>query len=196
MLVSSGESGVDYILGEMSDERNRWLEAKIFVYEGPLRRFIARHVSRDDRDDVLQEVYEKVLKVARLRPIAHPFAYLRTVVHSVLTDRARRLARRKGYQEEELREEHYPVDRLSPEERLLALEELAQVKDCLDLLPPRAQQAVWLHRHLGCSQRETALRMGITEGAVEQTLVAGMRQLKDCCRSKRSEAQSTRETSD
>jgi RNA polymerase sigma factor (sigma-70 family) len=70
-----------------------------------------------------------------------------------------------------------PIDELSPERRLAALQDLQQLTRAFEALPERTKSVIWLRRVVGMSQRETAAILGIAEGALEGHMARGMRRL-------------------
>jgi RNA polymerase sigma-70 factor (ECF subfamily) len=69
------------------------------------------------------------------------------------------------------------VDEISPERRLGARQELHRLARAFDSLSEKCRNVVWLRRVEGLSQRETAQRLGLLEGAVESQLARGVRVL-------------------
>lgn len=69
------------------------------------------------------------------------------------------------------------VDEISPERRLDARQELRILARAFDSLSEKCRNVVWLRRVEGLSQRQTAQRLGLNEGAVESQLARGVRVL-------------------
>jgi RNA polymerase sigma factor (sigma-70 family) len=69
------------------------------------------------------------------------------------------------------------VDELSPERRLSGRQELLKLAKALDTLSDKCRNVVWLRRVEGLSQKQTAERLGLNEGAVESQLTRGIRSL-------------------
>jgi RNA polymerase sigma-70 factor (ECF subfamily) len=69
------------------------------------------------------------------------------------------------------------VDEVSPERRLSARQELRRLSEALDKLSDNCRSVIWLRRVEGLSQRDTAERLEMTEGALEGYLSRGMRTL-------------------
>jgi RNA polymerase sigma-70 factor (ECF subfamily) len=74
------------------------------------------------------------------------------------------------------------ADLLTPERRLLAREELQRFEAGLERLPERCREIVRLRKVEGLTTRQTAERLHIASGTVEQQLVHGMRALADFMR--------------
>ena len=66
------------------------------------------------------------------------------------------------------------IDEVSPERRVNAHQELRRLAKAFDQLTDRCRDVIWLRRVEGLSQRETAQRLGMQEGAVESQLSRGV----------------------
>lgn len=63
----------------------------------------------------------------------------------------------------------------TPEQRLIARQEVSRVQDALNSLPERCREILVLRKVQGVSQREIARKLGIKEQTVETQVVRGMR---------------------
>jgi RNA polymerase sigma-70 factor (ECF subfamily) len=66
------------------------------------------------------------------------------------------------------------------EEMVNAHQELALLAQCVAQLPKRCRQAFTLRRVYGLSQAETATRLGLSEGTVEQLIARAVRRCAEC----------------
>jgi RNA polymerase sigma factor (sigma-70 family) len=73
------------------------------------------------------------------------------------------------------------VDEFTPERCLTAQQEWQRLTRAFDGLPETTRAVIWLRRVEGLSQRETALRLGISEGALEGHMSRGLRSLSEVC---------------
>ena len=71
------------------------------------------------------------------------------------------------------------VDEVSPERRFGARQILRRLAAAFDRLPGRCREIVWLRRVEELPQKEVALRLGISEKAVEKQIARGMRLLAE-----------------
>jgi RNA polymerase sigma-70 factor (ECF subfamily) len=67
----------------------------------------------------------------------------------------------------------------SAEKLLECRDELRELTKVLDLLPKPCREAFLMRRVTGLSQRETAMRLGISEKTVEKYMAKGVRLLMD-----------------
>src|SRR4030095_3132304 len=70
-------------------------------------------------------------------------------------------------------------DELSPERETTAHQELRQLAEALDGLPPKCRQVVWMCRIDNLTRKEVADRLGVSEKTVEKHLMKGMKRLID-----------------
>jgi RNA polymerase sigma factor (sigma-70 family) len=75
------------------------------------------------------------------------------------------------------------VDEISPEQRVLANQELARLARAFDRLSAKCREVVWLRRVKELSQKEVANRLGLAEKTVEKHLRTGARLLAQYMRS-------------
>ena len=67
------------------------------------------------------------------------------------------------------------IDEISPERWFSGRQILKRLAEAFDLLPDRCRQVVWLRRVEELSQKEVAMRLGISEKTVEKQIAKGMR---------------------
>lgn len=130
-----------------------------------------------DLTDLRQEIYVRVYESARQGLPTHPKAILFTTARNLIIDRVRR---QRVVSLESLEEFHHLeefVDEISPERILSARQEFSLLSKAFNSLSEKCRTVVWLRRIEGLSQRETARRMGLNEGAVESQLARGLRAL-------------------
>lgn len=128
---------------------------------------------KDLRQDVYVRVYESA---ARVRP-ATPRAFLFATARNLMVDRLRRERIVPIDFTEDLEALNVYIDEISPERRLGAREELQRLVQAFDALSDKCREVMWLRRVEGLSQRDTAARLGMHEGAVESQLARGVRAL-------------------
>jgi RNA polymerase sigma-70 factor (ECF subfamily) len=145
----------------------------------PLFAYFGRRVSSAaEAEDLTQDVFERVLKSLKMRPIQNPEALVFHIAVNLLRDRARRV-RRHGT------EEPLPADAvadlaealtvdLSPERVVLGEKTLAEVLAVLDGLNPRTRAMFYLYRLENLKIREIAELYGISASAVEKQVAKAL----------------------
>jgi RNA polymerase sigma factor (sigma-70 family) len=141
-------------------------------------RYLARvWRNASDLTDLRQEIYVRIYESARDTLPTHPKAILFTSARNLIIDRIRR---QHVVSIESLEQFHHLdefVDEISPERTLSARQEFSVLSQAFNSLTEKCKTVVWLRRIEGLSQRETATRLGLNEGAVESQLARGLRAL-------------------
>jgi RNA polymerase sigma-70 factor (ECF subfamily) len=156
-----------------------WVATEIIPHEAAVRAWCRRfRLSSEDVDELIQDAYCRIAMLNAIDHIVRPDAYYFSIVRNLLV---RRLKRARVVQIDAIAEiEAFSIDDTpSPERqagaRLDYLRMLALIAD----LPERCRQIVYMRRVDGLSQREIALRLGVTEKVVEKQVWQGVRALKD-----------------
>jgi RNA polymerase sigma-70 factor (ECF subfamily) len=164
----------------MSRSSDEWFAFEVLPLEMALTRYL-RRVWRNcsEVEDLRQEIYVKVYEaaLARIPPAAGPFVF--TVARNLLIDKLRRsqivsIDLMADLASLNVLSEEIPADRA-----LSGREELARLQEIVLRLPPRCREVFQLRKIEGVSQRETAERLGITQGTVEKQVAKAMRVLAD-----------------
>jgi RNA polymerase sigma factor (sigma-70 family) len=155
-----------------------WFAEQILPHEGVLLRYLTRvWPNSAEVLDLRQDVYVRVYESARGALPTSPKAFLFTTARNLMTDRIRH--NRVVFIDSMQDFDHLNVliDEISPERRLSARQELRVLARAFDSLSEKCRNVVWLRRVEGLSQRDTARRLGLLEGAVESQLARGVRVL-------------------
>jgi RNA polymerase sigma-70 factor (ECF subfamily) len=157
---------------------DQWFAAEILPHEGLLLRYLTR-VWRNSAEvfDLRQDIYVRVYESARGALPRTPKAFLFATARNLMTDRIRhsRVVFIDSTPDFDVLD--VLIDEVSPERRLSARQELRMLARAFDSLSEKCRNVVWLRRVEGLSQRETAQRLGLHEGAVESQLARGVRVL-------------------
>ena len=141
-------------------------------------RFLARAwPNRDDLADLRQETYARIFEAAQQRKPQSPKAFLFSISRHIMSDRRRRerivsiqAAGDKDFSND-------LVEEKTPERTVSAHQELARLASAFDRLPAKCRQVIWMRRVQDIPQKEVALRMNISEKAVEKQISRGGRLL-------------------
>lgn len=162
----------------MDESLDAWFKREILAHEDALVRFLYRvWPNRHDVLDLRQDIYVRVYEAAaKARPQAAR-SFLFTTARHLLTDRIRRKRIVAIDAVGDLEALNVLVEDISPEERISAYQELRRLAQAIDELPPKCRETVWMRRVDDLSQKEVALRLGITQKTVEKHVMKGMRLL-------------------
>jgi RNA polymerase sigma-70 factor (ECF subfamily) len=154
-------------VSELFREHNRMLV-------GYLR---SRLGSEQEAKEVAQEAYVRVLQLHEPGAPGLLRAYLFKTAANLAVDRLRHRRVRQRSEEqpqifEELNATRGELD--DPAEQLLAREQADQLLRFLQELPIKCQQVMDLHRFEGISQRDVAVRLGISERMVRRYVTYAM----------------------
>jgi RNA polymerase sigma factor (sigma-70 family) len=157
---------------------DQWFATEILPHEGVLVRYLNR-VWRNSSEvpDLRQDIYVRVYESARVSRPAAPKAFLFTTARNLMTDRLRHSRVVLIDARQDFAGPNVLIDEISPERRIGARQELFNLARALDALSDKCRSVIWLRRVEGLSQRQTAERLGLEEGAVESQLARGVRAL-------------------
>ena len=164
----------------MPTEFDDWFVREVLVHERALTLFLQRAwPHRDEWHDLRQEVYARVYEAAgRVRPDA-PKAFLFTTARHLMTDRLRRSRVVSIEPVGDFERLLVLVDDVSPERWCGGRQALMRLAGAFDQLPDRCREVVWLRRVEELSQKDVAVRLGISEKTVEKHIAKGMRLLAE-----------------
>ena len=153
-----------------------WFTREILVHEAALVSFLCRHwPRRDEVADLRQEVYARVYTaVGKALPL-QPRAFLFATARHLMADHVRRSRVVSIEPVGDFEPLNVLVDDLSPERWCGGRQVLKRLAEAFDRLPDRCREVLWLRRVEELSQKEVAVRLGISEKTVEKQVAKGMR---------------------
>lgn len=162
------------------DERALWLARHVLPHEAALRAWLRkRPIAGLEADDIVQETYARLSMVASVDGIRHPRSYIFSTAHSVMMTfmRKSRVIPMRPFLEFEA--DSIADDYPDPEMIVIDRDELFHLGRAIAALPSRIREVFVLRRVEGLSQREVALRLGLSENTVEKHMGKGLRRLAD-----------------
>jgi RNA polymerase sigma factor (sigma-70 family) len=165
--VESHMESTAVAVSELFREHNRMLV-------GYLR---SRLGSEQEAKEVAQEAYVRVLQLHEPGAPGLLRAYLFKTAANLAVDRLRhRRVRQRSEEQPQLFEELNTTggELDDPAEQLLAREQAHRLLGYLQELPAKCQQVMNLHRFEGVSQRDVAVRLGISERMVRRYVTYAM----------------------
>lgn len=159
-------------------ERGRWIARNVLPHEALIRaKLSAMPVYDLDIEDVIQEMYSRILSLPSLEAIRYPRQYAIQTARAIVIDHVRHSRVISITTCESLETLDVPVPESNTEERLEFQGEILAVADALAQLPAMCRETLILRRIEGLTQREVAQRLGISEKTVEKHMADGVRLL-------------------
>jgi RNA polymerase sigma factor (sigma-70 family) len=138
-------------------------------YRKPLRRFFERRVQRrPDSDDLVQEVFVRLVRQGNIGAIEHLDSYVFQVAANVLRDHARRWAVRSEEVHHTLLDDDTLEGGFSPERVLLGAEALENLISALYALPEKTRIVFTLYHFESVPQVEIARRLRMPLSTLEK----------------------------
>ena len=162
----------------MEESLEVWFTREVLSHEAAFSHFIARLWPKfEEHADFRQEAYARVFRAARRARPAAPRAFLFATARHLIADRARReqVVCIRTSPDSDFTDRL--IDEISPEQKVAAALELAELAVAFERLSNRSQEVLWLRRIQGLSQKEVASLLGISEKTVEKHLRIGTRHL-------------------
>lgn len=162
----------------ISTERARWLAAHVVPHEAALRAWLRGKTGLAfDIDDIVQETYAILAAKASIEGIANPKTYAFQVAYSVILQQLRQSRVVPIAMVADIGALEAEIDDPSPEQTMLARDELQRVQRAIEALPRQTRTAFVLRRVEGLSQAEIARRMNLSEHTVEKHIARGIKTL-------------------
>jgi RNA polymerase sigma factor (sigma-70 family) len=143
------------------------------------RYFRGRVTDEAEVDDLVQEVFTRLVMRASDRPVQHIGNYVFQTAASVLADRHRRRAVRHSQAHVAFNPERHAGQDLDPLRILSGKEDLRAATAALLSLPERTRAIFLLVRLDGCRQRDVARQLGISISSVEKHLARAIQYLSE-----------------
>lgn len=142
-----------------------------------MRYFQRRTASVSDAEELVQELFLRLLRRADLFALENLDGYVFEAAANLARDRVRRQQARGGHHID-IADIEAATDEPSPEQVVDARKRLDLMLVALDGLPPRARTIVILRRFENLTYRQIAERLDISVSAVEKHMVRAMSALR------------------
>ncbi|MNH83952.1 putative RNA polymerase sigma factor FecI [compost metagenome] len=155
-----------------------WLALEILPHEAEARDWIrAAAIGPEEEDDLIQEVYCRLLEVEDVSRIGSPRAFLFQTVRAAIQDHLRQTPVVRIDISNLMDKLIAPEALNSPEMIAHDRRLLAQVRQAMEALPGRCREVFELRKLWGLTQKDVARRLNISEKAVESETTRGLRLL-------------------
>lgn len=157
-----------------------WVRFHVIPYEAELRRWIGTvYYEKSEIDDLIQDIYFKLLKLDSVAHITDPRAYLYQAARNTIAGRLRRKRIVSIRNVQDLDELGVYDGAPSPERVAAARAELKWVLCLIANLPERCSQVMKLRKIHGLSQAEAASRLAVSENIIEKETIKGVKMISE-----------------
>jgi RNA polymerase sigma-70 factor (ECF subfamily) len=155
--------------------RHKWAETLFSgMSQRLLRQLRGMKLSPDEAEDVLQETCERLVKASGKAAVVYSEAFVFRVARNIALNQLR--DKRGALAAQPALECHLPHRQEVPTDQALeSKQDLAQVLDAINTLPPRCREVFYLRHVEQLSHKEIATRLEISTKAVEKHLANGIR---------------------
>jgi RNA polymerase sigma-70 factor (ECF subfamily) len=144
----------------------------------PLTRYFRRRVKDPaEVEDLVQEVFARIVARRDIGPIANLGGYVFQTASSVLADQARRRAARRAEAHVVFDPDRHANTDFDAGRIVVGRDDLRRATDALRALPERTRTIFLLHRLDGRRYRDIATELGISVSAVEKHMVRAIQHL-------------------
>src|ERR1700741_1359646 len=155
-------------------ERERFLQQLSERYRQPLTAYFQRRVgSRNEAEDLVQEVFLRLVKRLDVETLDNPEAFVFKTAVNLLRDRFRRGKTQRDHLAEVGAREP-GIEELSPERVFDSRQHLEIVIDALQGLDERRLDALILHRLEGMKHAQIAELYGVSVSSVEKYIIKAL----------------------
>jgi RNA polymerase sigma factor (sigma-70 family) len=157
-----------------------WFLQEVLPLETILMRYL-RHNWRDQSDieDLLQDVYVRVFEAARREIPEKTKSFVFTTARNLLVDRVRERRVVPMDAVSDLDALGVAIDTTSPDQNLIARDELRLLREAIEMLPPRYRDVVVMRKIEDLPRSAIASRLGVAEATVSIYLAEGISALSD-----------------
>ncbi len=145
---------------------------------GRLARAVLGVVPPKEIEDIVQETYVRVCQIESKDKIREPRSFLFKTARNLALDHVKRAESRLVVSVEDIGESEFRESERSVDEtfdRVASDQEFCQFCDAVRHLPVQCRRAFVLKKVYGCSQREIAREMNISESTVEKHIAEGLK---------------------
>ena len=161
----------------------RWFVDEAFSQNSALQSYLrSAYPKLRDVDDVIQESYLRLWKVRATQPIRSAKAFLFTVARRLAIDVHRRNRTSPVDLVGDLATVPVIEERRSIADTAGVQEKVALLVEALAALPPRCREIFMLRKLDGFSQRDVAIRLGLSERTIEEQVARGMKRCEEFLR--------------
>ncbi|MCF6215899.1 MAG: sigma-70 family RNA polymerase sigma factor [Emcibacter sp.] len=148
------------------------------TYSRPLERFFRRRVRvQVEVDDLIQEVFYRLIRRHGQSEIENPQAYLFQIAANILRDRFRRAQKTRNDDHQLFDEALHAHDDISPERILIGRDQVRFLKSAMLELPEKTRNIFILQRFEDMKYHEIAVHLDISVSTVEKHMMKAIKHI-------------------
>jgi RNA polymerase sigma factor (sigma-70 family) len=159
-----------------------WFESEVWPHEQSLRSYLRQLPHGIDIDDLIQEVYLRIWQVRVKRPIESTKSYLFAIARNLAFDFSRRRKISPIVSVVDFANVCAFDEQPGVAESVSTKESTDLLAEAIAALPLRCREVLTLRKLQGLSQRETALRLSISERTVEVQVAKAVKRCEEYLR--------------
>lgn len=161
------------------NDKHEFLTEIVQEYTPRLRTYLARNVRvYDDVEDLLQDIFVRVVQYPELENIRSIKAFLFTIATNLLRDKSRRSYTKMSKYSMSIDELEIPVDSADPNQILEDRDAVKKMSYAIGDLQPTCKQAFVESRFEGKSYKEIASNLGVSVSMVEKHIIEALKQIR------------------
>ena len=164
-------------------ENHRLVESLHCKYQNDLSKFIHSKIKRnEDADDIIQEVYLRIIRLKDTRHIDNPRAFLFKTAQNVIIDRYRQNNAQQGDSHIAYNDDICSSEQYSPEKITQAKQRYSLFLLALEELNNNCRTAFMLNRFSNLPYKEIAKLMGVSVAMVEYHIMRALSHIRKVLR--------------
>ena len=153
-----------------------WFETEVQPHRPSLRAWLlARFPSLPDVDDIVQDTFARVLRAREVGPIRSTRALLFTTARNLALDAVRRQQVVRFEPITDSTDSSVLTDGADVVATVSKQQELELLTKAIQSLPTRCREILTLRTAYGCTQKEIARKLGVSDSTVEKQTALGIR---------------------
>ena len=164
--------------GQLGDAPKSELEGLYRAHARQLRGFARRRVGSHEAEDLVHDVYVRLLQQGEIATLERPREYLFRVASNLAINSARKIRTRSRFADEDMEFLGFPAAVTSPEKIIEGWMELRRFRLFLNELPPVCRMVFLLNRVADLTHAEIADRLSVSVRTVERRMAKAQKQLR------------------
>jgi RNA polymerase sigma-70 factor (ECF subfamily) len=170
----------DFNVSKSEADQSCWFVTEVQPHRPSLRAWLlARFPSLPDVDDIVQDTFARVLRAREAGPIRSTRALLFAIARNLALDAVRRQQVVRFEPITDSTDSSVLTDGADVVATVSKQQELELLTKAIQSLPTRCREILTLRTAYGCTQKEIARKLGVSDSTVEKQTALGIRLCAD-----------------